>query len=70
MTLPQTPEYLTTEEVATYARTSVDTVRYWRTKGIGPHGARVGRRILYRRSDVEAWVHARFEDAEQSPSAS
>lgn len=60
---PQPHDFLTTEEVAAVTRTSIDTVRYWRTKGIGPQGARVGKRILYRREDVDTWLRDRFEAA-------
>lgn len=48
--------YLTTDEVAEALRTSSSTVRYWRHIGYGPISVKVGRRILYRPSDVAAWV--------------
>lgn len=50
--------YLTTEEVADHFRTSPATVRYWRHIGRGPHSTKFGRRVLYLRSDVEAWALA------------
>lgn len=49
-------ELLTTEEVAAYFRTVAGTVRYWRHVGKGPRSLRVGRRVLYRTSDVHAWA--------------
>ncbi len=49
-------ELLTTEEVARYFRTVPATVRYWRHIGKGPRSLRVGRRVLYRTSDVHAWA--------------
>lgn len=52
------PEYMTTEEVAELLRTSPETVRFWRTRGRGPKSFRVGRRVLYARSDVEAFIAA------------
>jgi len=48
--------YLTTDEVAELARTTSSTVRYWRYAGTGPSGFKVGRRVLYARTDVEAWL--------------
>jgi len=33
-------------------------VRYWRHLGIGPDGFRLGRRVVYRRDDLERWVIA------------
>ena len=52
---------MTTEEVAELARTSPETVRYWRHIGRGPTSFKVGRRRLYARADVESWLEeARF----------
>jgi hypothetical protein len=50
--------YLTTEDVAACFRTVPATVRYWRHIGSGPRGTKFGRRVLYLRSDVEAWAEA------------
>ena len=44
---------LTTAEVAEFFRTSPETIRYWRHTGYGPKGRKVGRKVLYERSDVE-----------------
>lgn len=49
-------EYLTTVEVAEIVRTSPETVRYWRHIGTGPASFRVGRRVLYARSDVQKFI--------------
>lgn len=54
--------YLTTEDVAEIARASASTVRYWRHMGTGPRSARVGRRVLYRETDVAAWLDQRFSN--------
>lgn len=56
-------EYMTTNEVARYLRTPPATLRYWRHKGIGPKGIRVGRRVLYDLADVEAWLQQAAADA-------
>ena len=53
-------ELLTVTEVADRLRRPVATVRYWRATGTGPRSARVGGRVLYRESDVRAWVEAQF----------
>lgn len=58
-------ELLTTEEVAAYFRTVPATCRYWRSIGKGPRSFKVGKRVLYRRSDVEAWA----EQALTTPAA-
>lgn len=46
---------MVTEEVAQLLRTTPATVRYWRHTGYGPQGRRVGRRVLYKASEVEAF---------------
>jgi len=51
------PAYLTTAEVADLARTSPETVRWWRhAGGRGPRSFKLGRRVLYAREDVETWI--------------
>lgn len=52
------PEYLNADDVAELARTSVNTVRYWRQIGTGPKGFKLGRRVLYSRDDVLAWIES------------
>lgn len=49
-------EYSTTAEVAAQLRRSPETVRYWRHIGYGPPSFKVGRRVLYRKSDVQTWL--------------
>lgn len=36
----------------------VATLRYWRHLGTGPPSFRLGRRVLYRRDDLDSWVDA------------
>lgn len=54
-------DMLTTQEVADLCRTSLDTVRYWAWIGKGPHSLKVGRRRLYRRDDVKAWLEEQYQ---------
>lgn len=58
-------DLMTTAEVAEMLRTSEATARYWRYIGSGPRSAKVGRRVVYRRADVEQWLNEQF-DAERS----
>jgi predicted DNA-binding transcriptional regulator AlpA len=51
-------QLLTLKEAAGL-RTSVATLRYWRHLGVGPDGFRLGRRVVYRREDVDRWVAER-----------
>ena len=50
------PELLTITEAAELLRAPVATLRYWRHLGTGPRSFRLGRRVLYRRDDLRAWV--------------
>ncbi len=60
------PDYMLTPEVAQLCRTSGETVRYWRHLRKGPASFKVGRRVLYRREDVLAWLEEQ-RTAEQQP---
>lgn len=53
-------KYLTTQEVAETLRTSAETVRYWRHVGKGPKSFKVGRRVLYDVTDVDAWLAQQY----------
>jgi excisionase family DNA binding protein len=54
------PELLTIAEAAELLRAPVATLRYWRHLNIGPRSFRLGRRVLYRRDDLNAWVEAQL----------
>ena len=61
MTQPATgrePDLLTITEAADLLRAPVATLRYWCHLGTGPRSFRLGRRVLYRRDDLRAWVDA------------
>lgn len=49
-------QLLTLIEAAALLRTPVATLRYWRHRGVGPDGFRLGRRVVYRREDLDRWV--------------
>lgn len=63
------PELLLLPEVATMTRLSEDTMRWLRHTGAGPRSGKLGRRVVYRRSDVQAWIDAGFERDSQPASA-
>lgn len=50
-------ELLSPAELADVLGISVHTLYNWRVRGEGPPGFRVGGRVRYRRSAVEAWLH-------------
>jgi len=49
-------EWLTRSDLAGELDVTPDTLARWATSGIGPPMVKVGRRVLYRRSSVEAWL--------------
>jgi predicted DNA-binding transcriptional regulator AlpA len=55
--------FLTTNEVAQRYRTEPSTVRYWRHVGSGPNGVKIGRRVLYRESELVRWERERASAA-------
>ncbi|OBB10722.1 hypothetical protein A5731_22660 [Mycolicibacterium conceptionense] len=55
------------EEASALTGTPVATLRWYRATGKGgPRSGKLGRRVVYRRSDVEAWIESAFE-AETEP---
>lgn len=62
------PTYLTTAEVADLLRAPIETIRFWRHVGKGPKSFKMGRRVLYAREDVEAFVAA-ARKADPAPAA-
>jgi predicted DNA-binding transcriptional regulator AlpA len=60
---------LTLEQFAELVNTPVNTVRFWRQTGYGPKSARIGRRVMYRRAEVDAWLDAQFESAMEADGA-
>jgi hypothetical protein len=49
------PTRLTVEELAARWRLQPKTLHNWHLIGKGPMPVKVGRRLLYRAEDVEAW---------------
>ena len=53
----QHPDYLgTTEESAPYVGHTERTLVRWRNQGTGPSYIRIGRKIRYRKRDLDAWI--------------
>jgi excisionase family DNA binding protein len=51
-----TDPLLTLDEAAERLRVPAATLRYWRHKGTGPDSFRMGRRVFYRESALDAFV--------------
>jgi hypothetical protein len=56
---PLLSEYFTQEEAATELNVTARTLDRWQRLREGPPITKLGRRILYRRSSLLAWLRAR-----------
>ncbi|RAX45007.1 DNA-binding protein [Arthrobacter sp. AQ5-06] len=54
-------ELMTLEEAALFLKKSPAQMRWMRHAGTGPRSAKVGGRVMFRKSDVLAWIDAQFE---------
>lgn len=48
-------EYLTVEQRAEEEHRTVASIHQEQHRGLGPPGYRIGKRVLYRRSETEQW---------------
>lgn len=55
---PEASPWLSTQALAEYLDVSIDTVRAWRYREVGPPGHRVGRHVRYHRDEVDAWARS------------
>jgi len=53
-----TDTILTVTQVSDETLVPVGTLRYWRHIGTGPESFKLGRRVVYKRSAVDAWLEA------------
>jgi excisionase family DNA binding protein len=49
-------DYMTPSELAAQLGVCVKTLDRWRADGAGPPVTKVGRKLLYRRASVTAWL--------------
>ncbi len=48
---------MSSKQLAAYLGVSVETIYYYRTRGIAPPAVRVGGTLRWRESDVEEWLN-------------
>jgi predicted DNA-binding transcriptional regulator AlpA len=60
-------EIMLMEEVSKLTRVPVPTLRYYRHVGGGPRSFKVGNRVAYMRSDVEAWLEQLYQADDKQP---
>lgn len=57
------PEMLTPAEAAEYVRYPEETLRRWRSLGIGPMFVKAGRHVRYRKVSLDRWLEEREREA-------
>src|SRR5205807_1970822 len=55
-----TPDILNEKEAAAYLRLAVSTLEAWRMLKRGPRFAKLGRRVVYRKVDLEKFLEAQM----------
>ncbi|MGC2378728.1 MAG: helix-turn-helix domain-containing protein [Mycobacterium sp.] len=50
------PEYLSTNQVSEQTGIPEATLRYWRHADQGPASFSLGRRVVYRREEIDRWI--------------
>jgi len=50
-------------EVSSWLGIPEATLRWWRTRDEGPRSGKLGNRIVYLQSDVQAWLDAQLSDS-------
>lgn len=49
-------EYMSTTQVSQETGINPGTLRYWRSTNQGPASFSLGKRVVYRRSEIERWI--------------
>lgn len=49
-------EFMSTGQVSQETGINAGTLRYWRSTNQGPTSFALGKRVVYRRSEVERWI--------------
>ena len=56
-------QLITIDELAAEFRTTPGAIYAARHRGQGPRGVKIGRRLLFTREDITAWIESRREPA-------
>lgn len=54
-------QILTPAQAAEVLDTPVSTLHYWRHRGTGPRSFKIGKRVMYKRADVEQWLQQQHD---------
>ena len=53
-------EHFDTKAAASYLDVADNTLEKWRVYGTGPRFYKLGRKVRYRRRDLDAWIESRL----------
>jgi excisionase family DNA binding protein len=56
-------DVLTAEQAAEYLQVPAETLRRWRSLGVGPRHAKVGRHVRYRQAALDRWLEERERES-------
>lgn len=59
-------DLLTTQEAAVFLHVPIATLRWWVATDAAPPSARIGKRRMWRKADLEAFVNGKFAAAAAS----
>ncbi|MFK5688738.1 helix-turn-helix transcriptional regulator [Ornithinimicrobium sp. LYQ92] len=62
-------DLLNLKEASAYTRVPEATLRLWRHRGTGPRSFRLGRRVMYQRAELDAWVQDQIDAADRQRGA-
>ena len=48
--------FITVQDLAAMLNKPVRTIYAWRARGAGPRGYRIGKSVLFKAQDVDAWI--------------
>ena len=58
---------LTTNEASARLGVPASTLRWWRQRGQGPPSFRLGSRVFYRSTDLDAWEQEQYDATLSAP---
>lgn len=63
MQVRQRDELLNQKEAGEYIDRPMGSLRAWRHMGKGPKSFKLGGRVTYRKSDLDAWIQAQYDES-------
>lgn len=58
-------EFMTVDQLSAYIKIEPGTIYNWKQLGLGPRRTKVGKRVLFAKVDVDAWIAEQNKAAEE-----